>query len=673
MKTSMILDVTLRDGALGLNFPYSLEQSKTYLSILRDIGIRHVEVGFLEGPANYGDEEGRSSANFHVDAGILSLLADAAPGVSLHRLADGDNRNLNDPASYGNSPSGGMIRLTVNDAKMREAKRFIERLAEDDLPFSINLKHSGLLPLQEFLKAVHAAKACGAAVFYIVDTTGTMTPQQVRLFVAEARGAEPSLTLGFHGHNNLGLAVANSLAAAETGCELIDASLGGVGAGGGNTPLEILLCLTDAATAHAHIKLQEAYSALGHHVSPELGRNAFWGMMGCNSGLRKRFKEISDASGQPLEQIAWEWKFGTIVHDAGRSLVEKRRDTKGVPLVRKTDRTVALAFERELLFHRRASDRGLPVSPVVDEGHTAAGRYYEMPFYGGGTLRQRLHKENFVSDNSLPLFGQLLSSLRQIWEGWSATAAAPEFARRAFIQRPKARLSTLECSGDEDLSRFAEWRMADDIPTADLVAAVGTCSGFVINGRRFRGVQSALALLELNAWLVEAPPSSMVIIHGDPHFGNVLLNNSDHVVLIDSGGFDEGGDVAYDVGKLLVSLGIHDAMLEAEIRPFSFRIRNGTMEVRDFRQPNDEARQAGRDRFTHAALRDVLWPHLQSYSQTDPFLKDRSRICEAVHLIAMAPTLIYRGWPAAALLIEGSVSLDCELSKHLHLEETADA
>jgi len=75
----------------------------------------------------------------------------------------------------------------------------------------------------------------------VVDSYGNLTPGQTKTLVDQYLGALKGKEVGFHGHNNLQLALANSLAAVEAGATFLDASLAGMGRGAGNTPLELLL------------------------------------------------------------------------------------------------------------------------------------------------------------------------------------------------------------------------------------------------------------------------------------------------------------------------------------------------------------------------------------------------------------------------------------------------
>tara|TARA_R110001592_G_scaffold363372_1_gene686027 strand:- start:138116 stop:139168 length:1053 start_codon:yes stop_codon:yes gene_type:complete len=86
----------------------------------------------------------------------------------------------------------------------------------------------------------------GANTVYVTDSAGYMLPGDVRSVVALLReNLQEKTELGFHGHNNMGMAIANSIAAIEAGASRIDASVGGLGAGAGNTPSEVFVAVCD--------------------------------------------------------------------------------------------------------------------------------------------------------------------------------------------------------------------------------------------------------------------------------------------------------------------------------------------------------------------------------------------------------------------------------------------
>jgi 4-hydroxy-2-oxovalerate/4-hydroxy-2-oxohexanoate aldolase len=89
-------------------------------------------------------------------------------------------------------------------------------------------------------------ESCGANCIYVTDSAGHMLPEDVKARLEAVRDAlQPATELGFHGHHNLAMGVANSIAAIECGATRIDAAAAGLGAGAGNTPMEVLVAVCD--------------------------------------------------------------------------------------------------------------------------------------------------------------------------------------------------------------------------------------------------------------------------------------------------------------------------------------------------------------------------------------------------------------------------------------------
>ena len=86
----------------------------------------------------------------------------------------------------------------------------------------------------------------GANCIYVTDSAGYMLPADVKARLQAVRDAlKPETELGFHGHHNLAMGIANSVAAIECGATRIDAAAAGLGAGAGNTPMEVLVAVLD--------------------------------------------------------------------------------------------------------------------------------------------------------------------------------------------------------------------------------------------------------------------------------------------------------------------------------------------------------------------------------------------------------------------------------------------
>src|SRR3546814_4381132 len=86
----------------------------------------------------------------------------------------------------------------------------------------------------------------GANCIYATDSAGYMLPDDVTARIALLRDKlKPETEIGFHGHHNLSMGVANSIAAVAAGARRIDCACGGMGAGAGNTPMEVFVAVAN--------------------------------------------------------------------------------------------------------------------------------------------------------------------------------------------------------------------------------------------------------------------------------------------------------------------------------------------------------------------------------------------------------------------------------------------
>ena len=113
----------------------------------------------------------------------------------------------------------------------------------------------------------------GATTIYCTDSAGYMLPQDVTDRIAALRaGLRPETEIGFHGHHNMAMGVANSIAAIEAGAVRIDASAAGMGAGAGNTPLEVLVAVLERMGADHGCDLYGVMDAAEDLVVPLMRR-----------------------------------------------------------------------------------------------------------------------------------------------------------------------------------------------------------------------------------------------------------------------------------------------------------------------------------------------------------------------------------------------------------------
>ncbi|MCB1757349.1 MAG: 4-hydroxy-2-oxovalerate aldolase, partial [Gammaproteobacteria bacterium] len=125
---------------------------------------------------------------------------------------------------------------------------------------------------EKILEQATLMREYGANCLYVTDSAGHMLPEDVAARIAMVRDKfGDDVEVGFHGHHNLGMGVANSLAAIEAGANRIDGSVAGFGAGAGNTPLEVLAAVCEMYGVETGIDLNALMDAAEDVAVPIMG------------------------------------------------------------------------------------------------------------------------------------------------------------------------------------------------------------------------------------------------------------------------------------------------------------------------------------------------------------------------------------------------------------------
>jgi 4-hydroxy-2-oxovalerate aldolase len=236
MGSLQILETTLRDGSYLINFQFTANDTALICEELEAAGFEMIEIG-------HGIGLGASEAGKAVAAETDRAYMEAAAGT-LKRAKWGmfcipgiaKLKHIEMAAEYGMK----FIRIGTNVADVADSEPFIECAKRHGMYVSANFMKSYVAPPRDFAEKVQLSQKFGADIVYIVDSAGGMLPSQMEEYFHAVRDI-CDIPLGFHGHNNLGLAVANSLKAVELGASIIDTSLQGMGRSAGNTPTEIFL------------------------------------------------------------------------------------------------------------------------------------------------------------------------------------------------------------------------------------------------------------------------------------------------------------------------------------------------------------------------------------------------------------------------------------------------
>ena len=238
-----LLECTLRDGSYAVDYAFTAEETARVAKALESAGVRLIEIGHGLGLGASESGHGIAAASDQdYCAAVDAALTDALWGVFFipgignpERLAQAIDAGL------------GFVRIGSNITELAGQAPYIAQAKVAGLLTFSNLMKSYVVRPAEFARHAAEAQAMGADIVVLVDSAGGMMPREIAAYVEATLERAPDLRVGFHGHNNLGLANANALAAAEAGAVIVDATLNGLGRSAGNAITESLVLILQQA------------------------------------------------------------------------------------------------------------------------------------------------------------------------------------------------------------------------------------------------------------------------------------------------------------------------------------------------------------------------------------------------------------------------------------------
>lgn len=230
-----IVDTTLRDGSHAVSHSFSPDQVRNIASQLDQSGAYMIEV-------SHGDGISGSSYNYgfskYPEMDLIAAAADVVKNAKLDILlipGIGTVADLKRARALGVNAVRVATHVTEADVSAEHI-----RAAKELGMFAVGfLMMAHMAPPEKIAEQAKLMESYGADYINIADSAGYLLPEDVADRVKAVREAV-SIPVGFHAHNNLSLAIANSLSAIEAGATYVDATLRGLGAGAGNAQLEVL-------------------------------------------------------------------------------------------------------------------------------------------------------------------------------------------------------------------------------------------------------------------------------------------------------------------------------------------------------------------------------------------------------------------------------------------------
>jgi 4-hydroxy 2-oxovalerate aldolase len=262
-----IVDTTVRDGSHSVAHQFTPEQVSAVAKMLDEAGVWAIAVG-------HGDGLGASSRQYgfpaHPDA---ELLAAAAAVIERAELAVallpgiGTKEDLRAAHDAGAT----LVRVSTVTTEADIGIQHLRLAGELGMTPHSHLNMASIASVEQTVESARIVTEAGSRAVYLVDTAGAFLQDDVRARVSALRESlDDDVAIGIHEHNNLSLAVSNSVAAIEEGATIADVTLAGMGAGAGNCQGEALVAVLDRLGIETGVDLFRLQDAADDYVRRHL-------------------------------------------------------------------------------------------------------------------------------------------------------------------------------------------------------------------------------------------------------------------------------------------------------------------------------------------------------------------------------------------------------------------
>lgn len=309
MTRVLISDPTLRDGSHAVRHQLTEEQLATYLTLAESSGIPIVEVGHGNGLGASSLHLGESLVSdlrmIQISRAILKnskLCIHVIPGFATVK------KDLEVALDNGVD----IVRVASHCTEADITRRHIEYTkAREKIAYGV-LMMSHMTSIDNLVNEALKMQQYGADGVIIMDSAGAYLPVDVKERIRSLVDTL-DISVGFHAHNNLGLAIGNSLSALESGADILDGTIRGFGAGAGNAQLEVLVAVLEKMGYQTGIDLNlllEAAEIADKQIITKVptinSTSIVSGLAGVFSGFVKPVERISEQYAIDPKEVFYE-------------------------------------------------------------------------------------------------------------------------------------------------------------------------------------------------------------------------------------------------------------------------------------------------------------------------------------------------------------------------------
>lgn len=235
-----ILDTTIRDGSYAIDFKFSCKDVCDLVEKSQKIGLEYIEIGHGQGLNASSPEHGIA---LQTDEEYMKAARSVAQNSKLGFFCIPGIARLEDIKVAKNNDMD-FIRIGVSVSDYEKAIPYILQGREEGIQVFVNFMKTYIATPEEFARVSEIVHQYGAECVYIVDSAGCMSAGEIGEYIDKTREIS-DVQLGFHGHNNLGLAVDNTLYCVKKGIDYVDCSYQGLGRSLGNASLEQVIMVME--------------------------------------------------------------------------------------------------------------------------------------------------------------------------------------------------------------------------------------------------------------------------------------------------------------------------------------------------------------------------------------------------------------------------------------------